>query len=264
MDRLVFGMHHLNISQCGTLIDGKPHYSHPNYALDLCGQDSGIDFYFNKESETFFYCTGAFGTRATGNTRFFATCDNKGKPKEVLCSDGKKRVITLAMTHSNKDFLIGKIYAPQSVLYEEGTAGRATGAHIHLEVAEGWQKTKYWDTRLKVYRMKGEFNPVDAFFILDGYTTVVNTQGLSFKHCSQTKVEETDMTVYFKPVKDNVRLRSKPVNGSVLTYIYTGNKAEVLGFTERIESDGYEWAKVRYGKFEGYVQLDLKMYILEN
>ena len=69
--------------------------------------------------------------------------------------------------------------------------------------------------------------------------------------------------IYFKPVKDNVRLRSAPVSGSVLTYIYKGNRAEVISFTNRIESDGYEWAKVKYGKFTGYVQLDLKMYILE-
>lgn len=262
MDRLVFGMHHLNISQSGTLIDGQPNLSHPNYALDLCGSDTDIDFYYNKEDETFFFCTGAFGTRATGNTRFFVTCDSTGKQKTVLCADGKERVVTLAMTHSGKDFIIGKLYAPNAVMYQEGTAGKATGNHIHLEVSEGYQKTKYWDTKLKVYRMKGEFNPLNAFFILDGYTTVVSTHGLNFKHTDSVKVEDEEM-IYFKPIKDNVRLRSNPVNGTVLTYIWTGNRAEVIGFTGKLESDGYEWVKVRYGKFEGYCQMDMKMYVLE-
>lgn len=137
MDRLVFGMHHLNISQVGTLIDGKPHYSHPNAAIDLCGEDSGIDFYWNKESDTCFYCSGAFGTRNTGNTRFFVSCDRQGKRKKVLCADGKERVVTIAMTHSGKDFRLYHIYEPEEIMYQEGTQGKATGNHIHLEVAEG-------------------------------------------------------------------------------------------------------------------------------
>lgn len=194
MDRLVFGMHHLNISQVGTLIDGKPHYSHPNAALDLCGQDSGEDFFWNKEADTCFYCSGAFGTKATGNTRFFVSCDYQGKQKKVMCADGKERVVTLAMTHSGRDFQLYKIYEPNELMYSEGVQGKATGFHIHLEVAEGSVKTKYWDDKLKVYRMKGEMNPVNAFFILDGFTTVVNTQGLKFKHCDTTVVKQATDT----------------------------------------------------------------------
>lgn len=183
-------MHHLNITQIGTLIDGKPHYSHPNYALDLAGEDAGIDFWRNRESETCFYCSGAFGSRSTGNTRFFVSCDINGKQKKVLCADGKERVITLAMTHSNTDYRLYHIYKFDEVMYREGTAGRATGNHIHLEVAEGSQRTKYYDNKLGVYRMRGEMSPVDAFYILDGYTQIVDTKGLIFKHCNATKVEE--------------------------------------------------------------------------
>lgn len=187
MDRLIFGMHHLNITQAGTLIDGKGHYSHPNYALDLAGEDAGIDYWYNKEPETCFYCSGSFGSRSTGNTRFFVSCDADGNKKKVLCADGEERVVTIAMTHSLGDYKIYKVYRPGEVMYQEGTAGKATGNHIHLEVAEGSQKTKYWDSKLKVYRMMGEMDPRDAFFILDGYTKVVNGQGLAFKHCDNAK-----------------------------------------------------------------------------
>lgn len=188
MDRLVFGMHHLNITQSGTLMDGKPNLSHPNYALDLAGEDSGIDFWKNIEADTYFYCSGAFGTRSTGNTRFFVSCDAEGKKKEVMCADGKARVVTLAMTHSDRDFQLYHIYKPQGVMYQEGTQGKATGNHIHLEVAEGSQKTKYYDSKLGVYRMMGEFDPRDAFFIYDKYTTVVSTHGLTFRHCDRIEV----------------------------------------------------------------------------
>lgn len=262
MDRLVFGMHVLNITQSGTLLDGKANLSHPNYALDLAGSNSGIDPYYNFEEDTCFYCSGMFGNRSTGNTRFFVSCDELGRQKKVLCADGKERVVTLALTHSGRDFQLYKVYKPNEILYQEGTAGYATGNHIHVEVAEGYQKTKYKDTKLGVWRMPAEFDPRKAFFIDDSRTKVASTHGLTFKHCRGSKVQEDEM-IYFKPVKDNVRLRSAPVSGSVLTYIYKGNRAEVIGFTNRIESDGYEWAKVKYGKFTGYVQLDLKMYILE-
>lgn len=201
MDRLVFGMHHLNITQAGTVLDGKQHYSHPNAAIDLAGEDSGIDYWYNKESETYFYCSGYFGNRSTGNTRFFVTCDQNGQKKKILCADGKERVITLALTHSGKDYQLYHVYKPGDILYQEGTAGRATGNHIHLEVAEGSQKTKYWDVKMKVYRMMGEMDPRNAFFILDGYTKVVNTQGLIFKHCSKVNVEEEPMGLGFKAHK---------------------------------------------------------------
>lgn len=189
MDKLVFGMHHLAISQIGTLIDGQPHYSHPNYALDLVGEDTGIDFWKNMESETCFFCAGSFGTRETGNTRFFITCDETGKATPVMCADGKERIITLAMTHSNKDYEIYKIYRPGDEMFREGTAGKATGNHIHIEVAEGAQRTKHWDADLGVYRMKNEMNPVDAFFILEPFTTVVDTKGLKFKTTKTTRME---------------------------------------------------------------------------
>ena len=63
MDRLIFGMHHLNITQAGSLLDGKEHYSHPNAAIDLAGEDSGIDYWYNKESDKGVYKVHCFKRR---------------------------------------------------------------------------------------------------------------------------------------------------------------------------------------------------------
>ena len=258
MDRLVFGMHHLNISQVGTLIDGKPHYSHPNAAIDLCGEDSGIDFYWNKEADTCFYCSGAFGTRNTGNTRFFVSCDRQGKQKKVMCADGKERVVTIAMTHSGKDYRLYHIYEPEEILYQEGTQGKATGNHIHLEVAEGSVKTKYYDKNLKVYRMVGEMNPVDAFFILDGFTTVVNAQGLKFKHCAKTTVTEATDTgddMGFADFKAHNSATQKIIDAHCNDFTYN-NAKEVLankgGYKAYLKSLGGVFAK--YADFNGKVK----------
>ena len=260
MDRLVFGMHHLNISQVGTLIDGKPHYSHPNAALDLCGQDSGEDFFWNKEADTCFYCSGAFGTKATGNTRFFVSCDYQGKQKKVMCADGKERVVTLAMTHSGRDFRLYHIYEPNELMYSEGVQGKATGFHIHLEVAEGSVKTKYWDDKLKVYRMKGEMNPVNAFFILDGFTTVVNTQGLKFKHCDTTVVKQATDTgdtgdMSFKDFKAHKAETQKIIDAHCNDFTYPTAKdylAKKGGYKAYVKSLGGVFTK--YADFNGKVE----------
>ena len=76
-----------------------------------------------------------------------------------------------------------------------GAGGAQTfGNHIHLEVAvvdniADMPKTKAFDTAMKCYRMKYEANPVNCFYILDGYTTVVDDKGLGFKHCSKIALD---------------------------------------------------------------------------
>lgn len=266
MEYLVFGMHHLNITQSGTMIDGKPNLSHPNMAIDLAGEDPYVDFFYNKQRETYFYCSGMFGSVSTGNTRFFVTCDKNGRQKKVMCADGVERVITMAMTHSSRSFELYKIYAPGEILYQEGRAGRATGNHIHFEVAEGSQKTKYYDAKLRVYRMKNELNPVNVMCILDGYTKVVSTHGLSFKHVSDVAAskesEGDEAKVTFNATREAVRIRKSPVDGGILKYLPKGKSAEVISFTDGFQKDGYQWVKVKYDGVTGYCQMDMKYYQL--
>lgn len=279
-DRIVFGMHHLNITQIGSGYDGLNHLSHTSYELDLAGSDSGVDYWYNKMPNTSLKCTGRFGTKSTGNTFFFVTCDSTGQTKRVLCADGKYRVITLAMTHSGWSPTIGKVYGYNAVCYQEGTSGNATGNHIHLEVCEGLV------TR-KVPNIKGYYNlpnMLDArkvFWILDGYTTVVSTGGLAFMHCKSAEVEppkdkEDDEPMYFYADTMPCRIRKtltfkggKPT-GQILATMPKGAKALITHFTNRHEKDaeGYEWFQVKYTTptgevIEGYVQGDLGAYLIK-
>ena len=182
-DRMIFGMRALNITQAGSKISGRPSLSHVSYELDLAGSDSGIDYWYNWMPETCWYCAGSFGTKATGNTRFYWSVDKNGKAKKVLCADGKERYLTLAMTHSSRSYPVGEIIGYKGILYQEGTAGRATGNHIHLEVCEGRVKTKTRNSKGN-YNLPNMLDPRSVFFICDSLTTVMNTQGLSFRHCS--------------------------------------------------------------------------------
>lgn len=278
-DRMVFGMHHLNISQTGAGYGVQDSLSHVSYELDLCGQDSSVDYWFNKLPDTCFKCTGRFGTRSTGNTFFFVTCDASGTAKKVLCADGNYRVITLALTHSGWTPTLGKIYPFNSYFYMEGVSGKATGNHIHLECCEGLVVRK-------VVNAKGYWNlpnMMDArkvFWILDGWTTVVNTHGLQFKHCDKAEVVSNVVMekgkLYFVADRMPCRIRKtldfkdgKPV-GKILATMPIGAFAEITHFTNRHEKDemGYEWMQVKYvtptGQvYEGYVQGDLSAYLIK-
>lgn len=267
-DRLVFGMHHLNITQIGSLYDGKTHLSHASYELDLAGEDSGIDYWYNKMPNTYWKIAGRFGSKSTGNTYFFWSCDATGKAIPVRWADGTDRVTTLAMTHSNADYKLGKIIAPGEIMYQEGTAGHASGNHIHLEIAEGC-------VNRKIQNAKGYYNIVNivdarrVMWILDGYTTVVNTKGLNFKHCDKVPVEEEDV-IYIRAKRSALNIRQglefnafKTNTTKVLKTIPKGERAKVTHFTQRFEKDGFEWCQVEYDGVSGFCQMDMQYYLLE-
>lgn len=274
-DRCVFGMHHLNITQIGRLYDGKTHLSHETWELDLAGSDPECDYWINKMPNTWWKVAGRFGTKSTGNTHFFWSCDRNGKAIPVRCADGKDRVITLAMTHSNADYKLGSIIAPSQVMYQEGTAGHASGNHIHLEVAEGCVLRKVPNAK-GYYNIVGIMDARKVFFILDGYTTVVNTKGLNFKHTDSAEVREKtgdDDMIYFVAktcpcrVRQSLSFTNKRPSGKILATIPKGGKALVTHFTQRHELDGYEWFQVKYTTptgevINGFVQGDLQSYLL--
>jgi len=189
-------------------------YSHPNYCLDLAGSDSGIDFAYALGN--YWKCiSGPWGS----NTYFFTACDSAGHPVKVHCADNFDRVVTVALTHADfyyvKRPVIGKIYSNGETFYEEGTHGKATGNHIHYEVAAGLQYGKYYDKNLGVYRMQKELKPESVCYICDSFSTVKSTGGVSFRHCqgvysediymemnvgmNRYKYGDIELTAYLKP-----------------------------------------------------------------
>ena len=169
-------------------------YSHPNGALDMAGDDKGIDFAFALGD--FWKCIGGpWGS----NTYFFTACDQAGNPIPVHCADNANRIITVAMTHARFEYVarpyIGQIYQSGDPMYEEGTYSvdpkvHITGNHIHYEVAGGLQTTKYLDKNMGVYRMPNELKPEDVCYICDSFSRVASLGGAQFHHC--TKIEYDD------------------------------------------------------------------------
>lgn len=272
MNNLCFGMKVINITQ---LPGGD--LSHPNGAVDLAGSDSGIDFYFAQGP---LKCiAGPWGS----GTYFFVPVDANGVPTKVHCADGVDRIVTLALTHSERKYIkttVGKIYPDQTPCYEEGKLGKATGNHIHLEVAEGIRESKYYDKKLKVYRMEGELDPIKTIFVNKSFSTVTNTHGATLKYCDRLEyvppVPWKKGDVLFVADKSRAAIRKtldfsdgRPI-GTILATMPKGAKAKITHFTNRHEKDaqGFEWFQVRYitptgDTVDGYVQGDLSAYLVK-
>lgn len=261
-DRLIFGMKCLNVSQIGSGYDGKNHYSHVSYEVDLAGMDTGADVWRNKMPNTLWYCAGAWGNAKTGNTRFFWSCDKNGKAKKVLCADGYLRYITLALTHSRRSFTVGHYYKYDEIMYQEGTSGQATGNHIHLEICAGHVRTKYRN-RAGGYNLANMLPANRMMFLLNGYSYIRNGGGLSWKTTS--KVPYTDSSSSSKDTfqkgyekgkafttKVNLNLRSEPNTSSkVLLTIPKGKKCYYYGYYRMVNN--VVWFRVSYGGKEGYI-----------
>ena len=271
MINLCYGMKVINITQ---LPGGS--YSHPNGAMDLCGADNGIDFWY---AQGIWKCiAGPWGN----GTYFFTAVDDAGKNIQVHCADGKDRIVTIALTHSSEiyvDTMVGKIYKNGQAMYEEGRKGFATGNHIHYEVAEGIQTTKHYDKNKGVYTMYNELNPLKVTFVNKSFSTIKYSHGqilpvvntITYYSPKDEEEEETtgdDEMLYLMPKKvgANIRRALTFENGKntseIVGFIPVGKKAKITHFTERFEKDGYEWCQVEYNGIAGYCQLDTKSYLI--
>lgn len=186
MINLCFGMRTITVTQ---LPGGS--YSHPNMAMDLAGEDGGIDYWFARGR---WRVVGFFGL---AGSILFTHVDENGRAAPVYCADGIERIVTLALTHSASRYVprpaVGMIYENGIPMYEEGMVGQATGNHIHVEVAVGVQTTKNYDSAMKVWRMSGELNPVRTIFIDSSFSRVKTTMGANFSYCEKLERDDQEM-----------------------------------------------------------------------
>lgn len=171
-----FGMACLNISQ------GRYNaYSHKNNnAYDLCGVDSGIDKFVTFND---LVCLNFQSYKSTGfgNTVLYYDVEND---------------VTLAFTHSNvTSWKVGQTYKAGEIIYYEGTTGRATGNHIHMEIGKGKQTKKTYFKDIKLWKLKEEINIEDYFYIDTAYTTIKNDNGYKFSYAQEETKEDDTMTI---------------------------------------------------------------------
>lgn len=211
------------------------------------------------------------------NTVIFGSCDENGNQAQVMCADGVARVLTFACTHIDTadynamNYYIGKKYESGDECYREGIKGvDENNSHVHLEVGPGWQTTKGNDACL-VNTVNEDGDPLieNLFYQLSGFNFVTNAgaNGYTFETVSSRVYSEEEITptestgIYLQGVLGGFYIRNTAGSGTIKTTVPAGAKAEILefvpGFIAASDGNSYQWARVKYGQYEGYAQLDL-------
>jgi len=184
MQKLLFPMPYMNIT---TGINQASHLG--SNAIDCAGSDSGIDFAIAP-------FTGVIRKKwANGNTVWIESS------APVLYADGTVDYATVSLTHDNNidNLAVGQVVQQGQRFYEEGTAGRATGNHIHLEVGRGrFTSTGWYQNAHGNWVINNSYVPYAAFW-LDNIN-VINGYGYPWKRTVTAPTTNTgvqDMTPNF-------------------------------------------------------------------
>lgn len=152
----MFGMDVMNISQgvYGTTSHGC------RLALDLAGKDTGKDQFYASFDGTITY-------KEPSGAKTLVIFSSVG---EVLTPVGLRKV-NIELYHDNdiQDLWKGKFIQQGEAFYQEGTAGQASGNHIHMMCSFGDYDGSYplEKTKCGNWAIKNQVHPQDVFFIDD-------------------------------------------------------------------------------------------------
>lgn len=231
MQRILFPMQNLNITQkygIGTHKQGFP--------IDNAGRDTGIE-------SAFAPFDGVIKkVWVNGNSVWLESLE------PVEYADGTKDYAVVMLTHDNdiRDLPVGKIIRQGEIFYQEGTAGNATGNHIHLEIGRGRFSGTGWQAIHNQWTINNAYRPENAFFIQDS-TNVINTAGLNFKKYSAPKPPVvTPPSTGFKSAKgtatvivDVLNVRNDPSTANAAVAKYT--KGQSFNYDGFIIANGFVW-----------------------
>ena len=189
MRKLTIGMHHIRVTQPQwNPARESSHWGVP--AVDLAGSDSGIDYF--KAIDGAYKIIGFWGI--SGGTGFIPV-DANGKPEPVELADGKEYYAGLYMVHDSTPRKLGAIIPRGGVMYQEGTKGKATGNHIHLEVFRYTPARPILPKRVAVkgnrygsYMFQDYIDP-SMLWVDKSYSTIVELNGQTFGYYEEAKEE---------------------------------------------------------------------------
>lgn len=176
----MFPMTYLNISQG---VNGSFSHQGTN-AIDITGKDSGIDTAYAP-------FTGVVKRIYQGYVVWLESSN------PVIFADGTVDYMTIMVMHDNdtSDLYVGKKINQGERFFEEGTAGYATGNHIHLECAKGkFQGNGWYKNSQGQWMIYNSIVPYNALH-LSSSTVVKNGYGYNWKQVAHT--HNYDTYVYY-------------------------------------------------------------------
>ncbi len=213
----LFPMTSMNITQG---VNGG--FSHQGTdAIDTCGRDGGIEDAY-----------APFSGRIVKIYDGYQVWLESDAP--VMYADGTIDYMTVLFLHDNdtSDLYVGKQIKQGEVFFQEGTAGNATGNHIHIECARGKMSGSGWhQNSYGIWMINNSILPYDALFITQN-TNVINGYNYPWKVAEEhTTCEYGEWQIETEPTCTE--------NGSRIRYCLKCGLAE----TEVIPSTGHSWSK---------------------
>ena len=201
----------MNITQ--NYYDSYSHAPHSkgtpaDYPIDEACGDSGRDWFYcpcDEMKVAHIYGVGKSGT----NTIWLESTSKVVMP----CGEDYATILVL---HPNDDTLSGikegQIFKRGDKMFIEGNDGNATGYHFHIAVGTGKFTGSGWVQNSNsswVNKTTGkQIKPEEAFWVDDSFTTVKNTNGITFKHLSANeKTEQQKEQTTTKTTKNDVMYR---------------------------------------------------------
>ncbi len=168
MENLMFPMKNINITQ-----RENGSYSHRDInAIDIAGAGTGKEWAIAP-------CDVKVVKVSNSNVWFQSV-------RKVKFADGSTNYAMIYCYHMDNtgSLKVGRIIKKGSNMYQEGKYGRATGNHIHLQVAKG---TSTSGVTTNGWSLKGAINTQNAFFIDSSYK-IYSTGGNTYKEVSNKPV----------------------------------------------------------------------------
>lgn len=235
MQKALFPMKYLTVTQKYGVDTHKG-----SFALDLAGKDSGISPAYAP-----FDCT-VKKIWENGHSVWFQS------DAKVQFADGRVDYATVMMTHDDfvSDLRVGQRFKQGNKIYDEGTAGYATGNHIHMEAGLGkFTGTGWFLNTYNIWTINNPY-PLHRLFWLKKDTIIKASGGYAWK---RTTAPVPVYAIVTGKLGANVRAsattKSKVVKYIPYKYVFTYNKI-VTGQRHRIGTRVTDkWIKTGKGNY---------------
>lgn len=178
-EKPIFPMKYMAITQ-----GYNGNYSHKgSMAIDIAGKDRGIDDATAPATSII--------KRISGSNVYLETIN------QVKWANGTVDYATFMLAHDNnvKDLRVGQIIPQGKIFYQEGTAGNATGNHIHLTIAKGRYAGGFYNT-YKNWCLKNQVAPETCLWVKTG-TNIIKDGGYKWVYTDSDFYEtQTDLRRY--------------------------------------------------------------------
>ncbi len=169
--------------------------------------------------------------------------------EKVLWADGSIDYMTVMTGHDDdvSDLFVGKEVKAGEAYYEQGTAGNATGIHVHLEAGRGkftgggWYQNSYGK-----WMIQNSVKPNVAFFVRPD-TVIVNDAGYNFKTILENPTTKDPNKNQIEVKVDNLRCRKSP-NGQILGFAEKG----FYNILDSKVNGKYTWYKIGESNWIAY------------